>query len=1168
MRNFFLCVIAFFSCVAALHAQQLGNIQSKNIFISQDTTQLDSATIFKGSVFLSDGQKSFIENVDFAIDYFSSSLILLTIPKNSKLKVQYKVMQLPIGKSYQHKDREIIQKEFKEIRNPYLYTPTTSNANDVFKNDGLKMNGSLSRGLAFGNNQNVVLNSNLNLQIAGKINNDIDILAAISDDNNPIQPEGNTQQLQDFDKVFIQLSKNKTKLVVGDFEMKRPANSYFMNYYKKSRGGQFGSAINMGKNRVLNFGAEAAISRGRFARNIINGVEGNQGPYRLSGTNGETFIIIISGTEAVYLDGEKLTRGEQNDFVIDYNSGEIIFMAKRIITQYSRIIIEFQYSDRNFGRSVFHINSEFEQKNEYRIRANYFMEQDNKSQPLLQNLTDSNIAILASVGGHLDEALAPSETKTNTFSTSRILYRKIDTAGYTGIYVYTDNANSDSVFYQLNFSFVGNGSGNYILSQSAANGRVFQWVAPQNGVKQGNYEPVTLLISPKRMQMLSVGVDVLAIKNSTLSVELAQSNYDKNLFSSLDKSNDVGYGFKLNGSNMIPLESKQQNFWNVKTEYSYEYVDQNFRYIERYRNVEFDRTWNRQLNNQQKTDTGYKENIFLAKTSINKSSIGTVYYQIGYYDRASAFNGLQSFAGTNLRFGKNSLITEAEWISSKDKTVSQLLSNDVNRYKIDYNRKLFFLITGVKYETEKSSFRRANDSLLNGSFLYNQTTFYLRNADSTSLKYKIDYSQREDFLPSNSTFFNASTGRNLNGGIEWMQKNNNRLSGSFTYRDFSVKDTNFTKLKPEQTILSRIEYDYRFFKRVFSANTYFQLGSGNELRRDYQFLEVPVGQGIYVWKDFNDDGKQQLNEFVAASFLEKNQANYIKVFLATTSTIRTNSNQFNQTLNINPSALWFNKLGIKKFIAKWNNQTALKIDRKTTVLNNADFVNPFLLNVKDSQLISLSSTLRNTLFFNRSNPTFGFDVNYQDNRSKVYQTNGFDSKHRQEQGVNVRWNFTNAWGVNGTVNYGTRTYYSDFFSINNFSYQFYEVKPKLIYQISQNLRATLLFSYFEGKNNVEYGAQIGTNRELGGELRYNVSTTGVINGKYSLYKVSFSGDNLSSPVGYDMLNGFTVGQNAVWNINFQQRLGNNLQINLNYDGRKTAGGDIINIGRMEARYIF
>ncbi len=1167
MRKFFVFVFMIIVCSATMHAQQLNNIRTKTFLATNDTILLDSQIIFKGSVSISSNEKILIESVDFKIDYLHSQLIILNIPLNTKLQVQYKVLQLDIGKPYAHKDKKIIQREYYETRNPFLYTPDASNKIDIFKNDGLKMNGSLSRGLAFGNNQNVVLNSNLNLQLAGKLNNDIDILAAISDENNPIQPEGNTQQLQDFDKVFIQLSKQKTKLIVGDFEMKRPQNSYFMNYFKKSRGLELQSAIDIGKNGVLSFSGDGALSRGRFSRNVINGVEGNQGPYRLSGANGETFLIIVSGTEVVYLDGEKLNRGEQNDYVIDYNSGTISFMPKRLISQYSRIIVEFQYSDKNFSRSVFHFNTEYEQKNAFRIRTNYFMEQDNKDQPLLQNLNDTDKAILASVGNNLDQALAPSATKTNTFSISKILYRKIDTAGYSGIYLFTDNANSDTVFYELSFSFVGAGKGNYVLSQNPANGRVFKWIMPVGGVKQGDYEPVTLLVSAKRMQMLTLGVDLLAAKNSTLSIEVAHSDFDKNLFSDFDKKNNGGNGIKINGSNIISLENKPKDFWNLKTEANYEFVDQNFRYVERYRNVEFERTWNRQLNNRQTQDTGYKENIFSAKASLNKSSIGSIYYQVGYYNRAAAFNGMQSFAGTNIHFLKNIFNSEFEWISSSNNTSNQILNNDVTRYKIDYGREFLKMIAGVKYESEKSNFRSNADSLQNGSFYYNQTTFYLKNSDTTQLRYKVDYAQRQDFLPKIADYSTASLSRNINGTIEWLQKNNNRLSGNFTYRDFIVSDTNFTKLKPEQTILSRIEYDYRFLKKVFSANTYLQLGSGNELRKDYQFLEVPVGQGIYVWKDFNNDGKQQLNEFVVASFIEKNQANFIKIFLPTTSSIRTNSNQFNQTLNINPNVIWNNKSGLKKFIARWNNQTALKIDRKTTVLDNLDFLNPFKLNVNDSQLISLSSVIRNSLFFNRSDPTFGFDINYQDNRNKIFQTSGFDSKHREEKGANARWNFSRTWGISCGFNSGTRSYYSDLFKNNDYSYQFYEVKPKLIYQVNKNLRTTFLFSYFEAANFYN-GTQTGTNREVGAEVRYNVGTTGAINGKYSLYQVIFNGENISSPVGYDMLNGFTVGQNSVWNISFQQRIGSNLQINLTYDGRKSESANIVHVGRMEARYIF
>ncbi len=1160
------CIWILFSFQVA-YAQLAENTRTKqfHVFTATDTIQIDTVPIFKGTVSIKTENATLVEGIDYDMDYIRSAFIPKSIPAGTTLFVSYKAMLLDIKQPYKHKDKNIIQPVYQEIRNPYTYTPE-NNQYAIIQNDGLKMNGSLSRGLSFGNNQDVVVNSNLNLQLAGKIGNDIDVLAAISDENNPIQPEGNTQQLQDFDKVYIQLSKNRTKLTVGDFEMTRPNGSYFMNYNKKSRGIQAYSSVEFKDKSVLSFGGEGALSRGRFARNIINGIEGNLGPYRLSGTNGELYIIIISGTEAVYLDGERLKRGEQNDYVIDYNSGEVVFMPKRTITQYSRIIVEFQYSDRNYARSVVHTTAAYE-NSKYNIRANYFVEQDSKNQPFLQELTDSNKAVLAAVGDNTNEAFASTAVATQTFSASKILYRKIDTLAYAGVFVYTNQANNDTVFYEVTFSFVGAGKGDYNQAQSSANGRVFEFVAPVAGIRQGSYAPVTLLISPKSMQMTTVGVDVKAIKNTLISVEFAQSNYDKNLYATIDKENDIGYGVKLNINNMLPLQQRPTNFWNIKTETQYEYVDKQFRYVERYRNVEFDRIWSRQLTNQQNMDTGFAEHIVSVRSSINKESIGSAYYQFGYYNKDNFFDGLQSLAGMRLRYTKNTLLAESEWVNTSDKSSAIPTTNEVKKYKADYSRDIFFLTTGVRIDHEESSFKRNTDTLESGSFAYNQLKIYTRNNDSTQWKYGVDYTQREDFQPLQNRYKLATTAKSVNGNLDFTQANFNRFSGSFTYREFSINDTSFTSLQPERTILSRIEYDYAFIKRVFTANTYFQLGSGQELRRDYQFVEVAAGQGVYVWKDFNKDGAQDLNEFVIASFSDRIQANFIKVFLPTNTVIRTNSNQFNQTLNINPNVVWNNKHGIKKFAARWNNQTALRIDRKTTELGLIDFINPFNSSITDSNLISISSIGRNTLFFNRADPTFGFDLNYQQTNSKSYLTNGFDTRQKTEKGTNVRWNFTHSLGITAGYAYGTKSYTSDFFAANNYAYNYSEIKPKLIFQATQRFRATLLYSYFEGINRADLGKQKGNNQEFGAELRYQVAKQGVLNGKVSLYQVNFNGD-ISSPLGYDMLQGLTIGENYIWNINYQHRLANNLQINISYDGRKSVGQPVVNIGRMEARYLF
>ena len=277
---------------------------------------------------------------------------------------------------------------------------------------------------------------------------------------------------------------------------------------------------------------------------------------------------------------------------------------------------------------------------------------------------------------------------------------------------------------------------------------------------------------------------------------MAQSNYDKNLFSTKDKENDLGYGVKVAVINMIPLQKKKENFWNIKTQTSYEFVDQNFRYVERYRNVEFDRTWNRQLNNQQVADTGFRENIVSFRTSINKESIGSLYYQLGFYDKDKLFNGYQNLVGTTVRYKKNRLFAESELINTKNNSTTSVISNNVKRLATDYSRDVFFLTTGIRYDHEESNFKSAADTLILGSYMYNQYTAYTKNIDTTTMSYGVNYVQRNDFQPLNNNYKLATVAKTVNGNLQFIQQNYNRLSASFTYRQFGVNDTNFTKIQP------------------------------------------------------------------------------------------------------------------------------------------------------------------------------------------------------------------------------------------------------------------------------------------------------------------------------------------------------------------------------------
>jgi hypothetical protein len=436
----------------------------------------------------------------------------------------------------------MIEPEFGfEFRSFYNYKNETSLASPLF-GEGLNVSGNVARGLGFGNNQDLILNSNLNLQLNGNLGKGVSILAAISDENNPIQPQGNTQQIQDFDKVFISITKDSNTLTVGDFLMNTNKDQYFMKFYKKSRGLQM--VFNDRSKVQQQVQANAAVSRGKFVRNEIQGQEGVQGPYRLQGANSELNIIVISGTEAVFLDGKKLERGQQNDYVIDYNTGEIYFMPTRLINRYNRIVVEFQYSDRNYSRSVFTLSDAFQFK-QFKASVNYYTEQDNKLQATDTSYGSQIQKILEESGDAM--ATYQIERQYSQLQTDRVNYRKIDSLGYK-IYVFTNSATADSGFYTATFSYVGKGKGNYIQIASSANGRVFAWVQPVNGSPVGDYEPAVQLVAPKRLQMLTANAAYQNGQNFEIKIEGAYTNSNKNTFSVLDKKNDDGLGcfFSLN----------------------------------------------------------------------------------------------------------------------------------------------------------------------------------------------------------------------------------------------------------------------------------------------------------------------------------------------------------------------------------------------------------------------------------------------------------------------------------------------------------------------------------------------------------------------------------------------------------------------------------------------
>jgi len=226
---------------------QLSTLKFKKLKPRQhDTLLVDSLAVVSGSVYI----PNFKDKSDYTL--FKGRLVWKAASVRDSVNVIYRIAQYP--NTFENRDRTTVRAYYEE--NPFKYSPTQT---DKTEYGNLNTRGNISRGIGMGNAQDIVVNSNLNLRLNGIIANDVDVLAVISDENNPIQPEGNTQQIQDFDRIFITLKKDSGVLTVGDFLMQKPKESYFLNYYKKSRGLQLSNVLYKDDWRIK-LNAEAAIS--------------------------------------------------------------------------------------------------------------------------------------------------------------------------------------------------------------------------------------------------------------------------------------------------------------------------------------------------------------------------------------------------------------------------------------------------------------------------------------------------------------------------------------------------------------------------------------------------------------------------------------------------------------------------------------------------------------------------------------------------------------------------------------------------------------------------------------------------------------------------------------------------------------------------------------------
>ena len=1144
LRNCLCILVVFFSF--AVFSQET-NFRTRTIANTSDTIVLDSLTIYPNSFQLFCGKTQLSRN-DYELDYAHSKLLIFNQCSDS-VKINYRVLSINLSKVYGTKDSTLIYNQKKGDRDKFLIT-TADNQQDIFGGSGINKAGSISRGIAFGNNQNLAVNSSLNLELSGDLTPNLKLLASVSDNNIPIQADGNTNKLQEFDQIFIQVYNDKFKLIAGDFWLKKP-EGYFMTYRKRAQGLTVERTWGVDTNHVWKTQASGAFSKGKFARQIIPGIEGNQGPYRLKGNDNEPFIIVLAGTENVYIDGKLLVRGQEFDYTVNYNSAEVTFTSRNQITKDSRIVVEFQYSDQNYARSLFQSSTTYHTK-KMDFWINGYAEQDVKNQPLQQSLTSDQKFLLASIGDSLQLARS-SSIDSSGYVDNQVMYKIVDSLGYDSILVYS--ANKDSAFYKAIFEFVGEGKGNYVFKNFNALGKVYQWVAPINGIPQGQFMPSNLLVTPKQKQMITSGISYQLNKHLKFESEVAYSKNDINTFSLKDSKDDASMAIRSRLIGSIPLGKDSIPKWTLEPKFEIETLDKNFSPIEQYRAVEFDRDWNTR-------NKGYKGNQLATTGGLNfkRKSRGNINIEAQQYLVGTDYQGLRTKSNGKWNQKGFSATWDASYLGSQTKT-----KNQFTRHKIELTKNVKSYKIGFKDDHELNTFNSLQMSLDTKSYQFYDYQFYISNGDSTKNNYKLFYRERFDQTSDSSRLTATAKAKTTGGEIKIVSFKNQTLNIVTSYRELNVINKTLLNQTPENTLLGRIDYELRALKGALTWNNFYEIGSGLELKKEFLYIKVNDGQGVYTWIDYNNDGIKDLNEFEVAQYVD--QASYIRVFTPSNTYVKTYSNELNQGLFLRPERVWLNKKGIRKFIALFSDQARVRLNRKANIFTGIDAFNPFSTSIRDTNLISTSSNIRNSLFFNRTSSIIGAEFNYQDTRSKTLLATGFDSRQNTYKEVSIRWNIKKIITIEATGQKGIKITEADYTTGRNYYLDYYLIKPSFILQPSTTFRITLDGRYSNKQNAQKYGGDIAIVKELGSTFKYNQSEKGSLHGTFTAVNIKYTGTQ-NSALGFEMLEALRPGLNFTWNLGYQHSVSKTLQISLQYNGRKSENSKMIHSGGMEVRAFF
>ena len=272
--------------------------------------------------------------IEYRLDYDAGVLELLGEPPPSGTSLTVSYRHLPLA----------------EAPVPALNLPVSSAAYRG-SGDSLEVSGSKGVGLRLDSAGGLGIIQSLDVSLSGELTGGLRLEGVLSDQDLPVRPEGTTAELEELDEIRLSAWTDNLRLDLGDYDLAGPLGSVEESYgpgRRRLEGGQVRLDYDAWGALAVLSASPAQSAAWRFTP-----TPGVAGPYLLQGNYGETNLVVVPGSERVYLDEHLLERGLDSDYTIDYSRGSLTLNPTLSPPVGAELLVRFEYSARGYRRNLY-----------------------------------------------------------------------------------------------------------------------------------------------------------------------------------------------------------------------------------------------------------------------------------------------------------------------------------------------------------------------------------------------------------------------------------------------------------------------------------------------------------------------------------------------------------------------------------------------------------------------------------------------------------------------------------------------------------------------------------------------------------------------------------------------------------------------------------------------